>query len=710
MPSVDVPVVHGMDSETKMKESATHLGDRSTKGNVATGSKEAVGTFGAAMRVAFLSTLQMRYNLLLALAFLLALVIFGSQHWRYSLVDFRERFNALEAGRAERRSTASMGPLKGALELWWRFIETHLGLALAYIGMLVALLALEQYAQTLLVDWSNDFWNRVQILHSKSETSIEQFSSLLIRFLFFSFIVVFSSAKASYVRRMFAIHVRASVTQRYWCQWLQDFSYYRIELSRTGDNPDQRIQEDVDSFVTGSLSLATGAGSSVAQFCIFSHIVYRMSPEFVVELDEVRCPGWLLWASLLFAAVVASFVHITARRLELLVYVGQRTEADLRWELSTVRRYAEQVAFSRSRETHGERLHARLSEIRRCYWENMFVQKRYDLVFNLFVQSEVISAFLLLGPAFLRGQINLGTLMSASRAMALLNRALMWLPENYSVIASWRASTDRLLRFEAAVEKHSKQNGCVLVQAVEGDCQGEVSSKAGIVQFNGLKIWTPGSDGETGKQEAPRATLLDMSHFEIAQGQRIFISGPTGAGKSSLFRALCGAWPFAEGEAILPPSMQRPFFASAEIYVPSGELRAAVAYPTPPDGVDDEAVEAALNTAGLPLSALEAPDVACERDWGLALSAGQKARLVFARLILQKPAFAAMDEPLAHFDEASRPQILEAVFGAIPSHCTVLLVSHELSPAVCALFDARYDVDIASKTLVERPLRSVQIR
>ncbi|CAK0896519.1 unnamed protein product [Prorocentrum cordatum] len=118
--------------------------------------------------------------------------------------------------------------------------------------------------------------------------------------------------------------------------------------------------------------------------------------------------------------------------------------------------------------------------------------------------------------------------------------------------------------------------------------------------------------------------------------REVLITGPSGAGKSTLFRALSGAWPWAEGGAAAQGGLAGVKVFPTEVLVLPGQLREAVAYPLPLDGDKaDKDIAEAIRIAGLG-HLLEDDGLDCEKDWGLALSAGQKARLSLARLIFQK--------------------------------------------------------------------------
>lgn len=272
----------------------------------------------------------------------------------------------------------------------------------------------------------------------------------------------------------------------------------------------------------------------------------------------------------------------------------------------------------------------------------------------------------------------------------------MWFASNYSSIVSWRVSTDRLIRFEEAVSRRTKDGLGVKVHDADGAARGLKCDK--------LKVWAPSLDSSSDGAALEASVLFQDLSLDFKPGQRILLAGPSGSGKSSLMRALAGVWPFAEGEVTVPTKEGDALFFPADVFAPAGPLRDVVVYPLKLDSkstLTDDAIEAALRSVGLDQLVDEKDGLDCVQDWSMKLSSGQKARLSFARMVLHKPKFAGLDEPLAHLEESCHAGVLLTVFSALPDDSTVFVISHQMSPEVKQLFGVRYDVDSKRRTIVK---------
>ncbi len=147
---------------------------------------------------------------------------------------------------------------------------------------------------------------------------------------------------------------------------------------------------------------------------------------------------------------------------------------------------------------------------------------------------------------------------------------------------------------------------------------------------------------------------LDQSRVEISPGERIQILGEAASGKSTLFRALAGMWPWGGGTLRLPPREAMTFMPQRP-YLPLGTLRAAVCYPAEPGRFDEAAVGAALERADL---GHLMPSLDRTERWDRQLPLDEQQRLAFARLLLHAPRWVVVDDALSALSDLHRRRVL----------------------------------------------------
>jgi ABC-type transport system involved in cytochrome bd biosynthesis fused ATPase/permease subunit len=194
----------------------------------------------------------------------------------------------------------------------------------------------------------------------------------------------------------------------------------------------------------------------------------------------------------------------------------------------------------------------------------------------------------------------------------------------------------------------------------------------------------------------PRA--LDGVTLRLPEGERVAITGSSGAGKSSLVTALLRYWPLESGTLALGGTdvtrlAQRDAraicaLADQRAQLFSGTLRANLTLARPNAGDDD--IDRALAAAQLREWVATLPDgldTPVGED-GVALSGGERRRVAVARALLAAGPVLVLDEPTSGLDPELADRLLDAVFEAAGRR-SVFLVTHRAGEA------ARCDAAIA---------------
>eukprot|EP00277_Geminigera_cryophila_P006233 CAMPEP_0179421420 /NCGR_PEP_ID=MMETSP0799-20121207/9767_1 /TAXON_ID=46947 /ORGANISM="Geminigera cryophila, Strain CCMP2564" /LENGTH=743 /DNA_ID=CAMNT_0021195247 /DNA_START=131 /DNA_END=2362 /DNA_ORIENTATION=- len=180
-----------------------------------------------------------------------------------------------------------------------------------------------------------------------------------------------------------------------------------------------------------------------------------------------------------------------------------------------------------------------------------------------------------------------------------------------------------------------------------------------VLEIEGLTLKTP---------DGARVLCTDLS-IRIRKAQHVLIVGESGAGKSSLLRAIAGLWTTGAGH-IKRPSPSETFFLPQRPYCTLGTLREQLLYPIRPDDSSrpqpsDRELLDLLDQVKLPdlASRLKEADggngLESVRDWSAMLSLGEQQRLGFARLLLNNPTLAILDEASSALDLVSEKAMYE---------------------------------------------------
>ena len=528
-------------------------------------------------------------------------------------------------------------------------------------ALLLAIVALNLglvYMAVLFNDWNKLFYDALQ------DKKADVFWTQLGRFGYLACAFTVIAVYKFYLTQLLEMRWRAWMTGHYLQRWLANHAFYQLELARFShppnadhnpDNPDQRIQEDISQFTSLSIGLTMGLLNALVTLASFVGILWGLSGGFAFTLNgsAYNIPGFMVWMALLYCAAGSVLTHYIGRPQIKLNFEQQRVEADFRHHMVRVREYSEAIALDHGEAVERAQLEARFSRVLANYLALIKAQKNLVWFTSFFGQAAVVFPFVVAAPRFFSGAIQLGELMQISSAFGQVQGALSWFVDNYSSLASWRATTDRLTGFEASFKA---------LKPVEY----RVSATDSVaLEAKRLSIALP--DG---------TLLLHEATLHASAGERVLLQGPSGSGKSTLFRTLAGIWPLASGEVVRPTDAM---FIAQRPYFPNGSLRDALAYPELATRYTDAQLRTALSEALLPQLAdqLDRADA-----WSQTLSGGEQQRLAIARVLLKKPKWIFADEATSALDEASEHEVYKQLLSvAAANDGAIISIAHRASVA-----------------------------
>ena len=518
-------------------------------------------------------------------------------------------------------------------------------------GLLAFVIGLNFASVYLLVrinSWYNEFYNALQ------EYQYGSFWPLVGEFTALAFLYIIIAVYAIYLRQMLQIKWRTWMTEKYLSGWMKHQVYYRLQvLGSDTDNPDQRISEDINQFVTLTLQLLLGFLKQLTTLAAFGVVLWNLSGALTVPIGshEFTIYGYMFWFSFLYSVVGTFCAHLVGRRLIGLNFDQQRFEADFRFNMMRVRENSESVAFYRGEPAEGVGFKERFARVIQNYWQLMRRTKLLNFYVNGYGQLAIIVPLVLAAPRYFGGAMQLGGLMQTVSAFGRVQDALSYFVDSYDTIAQLAAVIRRLASFTEHMERAQALTDGVVRERGGG----------GALALSGLDVALP--DG--------RRLMRDCT-LTLPAGSRVLVTGASGSGKSTLLRTLAGIWPYGSGRVTLPAG-SRILFLPQRPYLPLGTLRQALAYPqTAAAAGSQQAMEAALRDVGLGrlASRLDQMD-----DWSRILSLGEQQRLAFARVLLVRPQWVFLDEATSALDEPREQEMYDLLRTRLPG-LSIVSVGH----------------------------------
>ncbi len=232
------------------------------------------------------------------------------------------------------------------------------------------------------------------------------------------------------------------------------------------------------------------------------------------------------------------------------------------------------------------------------------------------------------------------------RIEGIIEQQRRWNQErNYVTIASKQKSIDRL---EATLEKPEDDPDSIRFQF-------HASRRSGddVLTAQGLSL----AFGE--------APLFENVDIEIKRGEKIFLIGPNGCGKTSLFKILLGQYRQDEGEVRLGGGVDLGYYEQSQLSLHDNKAVIDEIWDIHPQMTQTEIRSA------LAIFLFKGEDVF--KPVG-ALSGGERARVLLLKLMLSRANFLLLDEPTNHLDIGSCEALEEALSGY---DGTLFVVSHD---------------------------------
>jgi len=320
---------------------------------------------------------------------------------------------------------------------FWMWLSPHPWALWSIVGSALILFATYFQVQVSVAinSWYGPFYNMIQAALSKSSAvTVEQFYAQLSTFAGIALVAVIVGV----LTRFFISHYIFR-----WRTAMNDFYITNWPRLRTIEGASQRVQEDTMRFATITEGLGVNLISAILTLIAFLPVLLKLSSD-ITELPLIGAvPYPLVFAAIIWSIFGTGALALIGIRLPGIEFFNQRVEAAYRKELV--------LGEDDPARADPPTLNELFINIRRNYFRLYLNFLYFNVGRIVYLQTDVVFPYILLGPTIVAGKITLGSMNQILNAFTQVRNAFQYLINSWSTIVDLISIYNRLRAFEATM-------------------------------------------------------------------------------------------------------------------------------------------------------------------------------------------------------------------------------------------------------------------
>lgn len=453
-------------------------------------------------------------------------------------------------------------------------------------------------------------------------------------------------------------HLDNLLTRHYVGRWIRSKAYFGVNFIPKPKIPN--AAPVLGKSIQESNRLAVMLGDSYLNtffsFLVGLYGLWQLSMPLTLEISSLVLviPGYMAIAAIAYSLLNNYVITKIGRNLRNATEQKHNNLNELEASLHHIEKNAEGIELLKAQHKEEAKVHSILKRNGLYQATLSRLQSAFAFCTAMNEQLRFFIGFLLSVPQIVAKTISIDNVLIISDYFARVIAFFTWRHDYYQDVTTLEVLAGKICDLENQMQEW---------QTINRKCS--VTQAAGkTLSFSNICIRKPDD-----------SHLLTQKSFAFKNSQITMIQGPSGVGKSTLFRTLAGLWPYVEGKITLPVSEENIHIVAQKPYFPMHtSLYEVILYP---NVESTTAKQKQVDNLFKDFKLTHLINIAAkEKDWSKTLSGGEQQRIALIRAIIKQPKLLLMDEPFSALDAKSRQSCEQLLKRHLPK-TTIIYIDHE---------------------------------